>query len=81
MDSSSSLSLPLEPPSARRKPDYDNLPIFSLRDVSQHFSPDDAWMVIYDKVYNLTKYLNEVKDLTFILSISLDNQNHSSKFL
>lgn len=59
--SSSSLSYHPESLSSGDIGDAKNtkLPIISLQEVSQHFSPDDAWMVIYDRVYNFTKYLND----------------------
>ncbi len=37
-----------------------NLPIISLQDVQEHDSPQDAWMVIYDVVYNFTTFIDEV---------------------
>jgi cytochrome b involved in lipid metabolism len=33
------------------------LRILSLEDVSYHCLPEDAWMVVYDKVYDVTEYL------------------------
>jgi len=41
--------------------DIDNdtgLTIISLAEVADHCSFDDAWMVIYDKVYDVTEYLD-----------------------
>jgi len=35
----------------------DGLPIYGLSEVSTHCTPDDAWTVIYDKVYDVTEYL------------------------
>uniref|UniRef100_A0A182M758 Cytochrome b5 heme-binding domain-containing protein n=1 Tax=Anopheles culicifacies TaxID=139723 RepID=A0A182M758_9DIPT len=32
---------------------------YSLAEVSQHNKQDDVWMVIHDKVYDVTKFLNE----------------------
>jgi hypothetical protein len=37
-----------------------SLPIYSLDEVGDHFTLDDAWMVIYDKVYNFTHFLEMV---------------------
>ncbi|XP_023333233.1 cytochrome b5 [Eurytemora carolleeae] len=33
------------------------LPVYSLKEVSEHCDREDAWTVIYDKVYNVTEYL------------------------
>ena len=38
----------------------DNLPLISLRDVQEHCYEDDAWMVFYDRVYNVTDFLIQV---------------------
>ena len=35
------------------------LEIFSLEDVGAHCFPWDAWTVVYDKVYDVTEYLNK----------------------
>lgn len=35
----------------------DQLPLISLQDVQSHCYEDDAWMVIYDRVYNVTDFL------------------------
>lgn len=35
------------------------LPEFSLADVSEHYTSHDCWIVIYDKVYDVTEFLNE----------------------
>jgi len=37
----------------------DELPIYTLEEVSYHDTPHDCWMVLYDKVYNLTEFLLE----------------------
>ena len=37
-----------------------NLPIISLEEVKNHFTIDDAWTIIYDRVYNVTSFLDEV---------------------
>ena len=31
--------------------------VISLEEVSYHFTREDGWMVIYDKVYEVTEYL------------------------
>ena len=38
----------------------DNLPLISLEEVQKHCYEDDAWMVFYDRVYNVTDFLYEV---------------------
>lgn len=35
------------------------LPEFSLHQVSEHCTPDDCWIVIFDKVYDVTDFLLE----------------------
>ena len=42
----------------KRDPDTD-LPLISLSEVSEHCSQDDGWMVLYDRVYNVTAFLRE----------------------
>ena len=38
----------------------DQLPLISLQEVQSHCYEDDAWMVFYDRVYNVTDFLNQV---------------------
>lgn len=44
----------------------------TLETVKQHNKPNDLWIVIEDKVYNLTKFRNEVCPLFgwYLLEIS-----------
>lgn len=35
-------------------------PIISLKEVADHDSYDDCWIVLYDRVYDVTDFLNEV---------------------
>lgn len=35
-------------------------PIISLKEVADHDSYDDCWIVLYDRVYDVTKFLHEV---------------------
>ena len=37
------------------------LRIITLEEIEDHDSPDDAWMCIYDKVYDVTKFFDEVR--------------------
>merc|ERR1719324_1820520 len=34
-------------------------PFMSMADVESHNTQEDVWMVIHDKVYNVTKYLDD----------------------
>lgn len=34
------------------------LPEYTLAQVAEHISPDDCWLVIYDKVYDVTDFLS-----------------------
>lgn len=36
-----------------------SLPEYNLSEVSNHCSPDDCWLVIFDRVYNVTSFLQE----------------------
>ena len=36
------------------------LPIISMEEVGDHYAQNDAWMVIYDKVYDFTDFMQEV---------------------
>ena len=38
----------------------DQLPLISLQEVQSHCYEDDAWMVFYDRVYNVTDFLIQV---------------------
>lgn len=35
-------------------------PIISLREVFEHDNYDDCWIVLYDRVYDVTQFLNQV---------------------
>lgn len=41
-------------------------PIYTLDQVSYHDQPDDCWVVIYDRVYNVTDFLSKVSWLSDI---------------
>lgn len=43
---------------------------FTIAEVKEHNTPDDLWLIIHDKVYNVTKFLNEVIDFFFQLPIT-----------
>ena len=40
--------------------DWSQLPQYSLEVVSHHQSCDDCWIVIYDKIYNVTDFISQV---------------------
>jgi cytochrome b involved in lipid metabolism len=40
---------------------------YTLSEVQQHCSLDDCWMVIFDKVYNITEFVNDHPGGDFIL--------------
>lgn len=35
-------------------------PIITLKEVGEHDSYDNCWIILYDRVYDVTKFLNEV---------------------
>jgi cytochrome b5, putative len=37
-----------------------HLPQYTLAEVSEHYHDDDCWIVLYDKVYDVTKFMKEV---------------------
>ena len=45
----------------------DQLPLISLQEVQSHCYEDDAWMVFYDRVYNVTDFLIQVHLSTGII--------------
>ena len=47
-------------PPAVEEVSEEGLPIITLEEVKNHFSRQDAWMVVYDRVYNVTSFLAEV---------------------
>ena len=40
--------------------DVENIPIINMAEVREHCDPNDGWMVIYDRVYDVTDFLMEV---------------------
>ena len=42
----------------------ESLRIISIDEVGDHYTSDDAWMVIYDKVYDFTHFLQMVSTFT-----------------
>lgn len=43
------------------------LPEYSLKQVAEHSTPRDCWLVIYDKIYDITHFLQEHPGGEFIL--------------
>lgn len=41
------------------------LKFISREEVSKHKNENDYWIIIHDKVYDVTKFLNEVKYFNF----------------
>ncbi|KXJ12793.1 cytochrome b5 [Exaiptasia diaphana] len=38
---------------------HDNVPQYTLEEVSDHCHPDSCWIVYVDKVYDITKFIDE----------------------
>lgn len=47
-----------------------NSKIIPLTDVATHNDKKSAWIVIHDKVYDVTKFLEEVTTIANIIKIS-----------
>ena len=45
-----------------------SLPIITMYEVGDHYTTNDAWMVIYDKVYNFTDFMMEVNKVVLPLN-------------
>ncbi len=43
------------------------LPIITMDEVGEHYTTNDAWMVIYDKVYDFTDFMFQVSLTSFII--------------
>jgi cytochrome b involved in lipid metabolism len=41
------------------------LPVITMDEVGEHYTQNDAWMVIYDKVYDFTHFMDEVRNYHF----------------
>mmetsp|Transcript_2290 Transcript_2290/g.3334 ORF Transcript_2290/g.3334 Transcript_2290/m.3334 type:complete len:99 (+) Transcript_2290:84-380(+) len=39
--------------------DEDSLPEYTLEEVARHNSPDDLWIVVYGKVYDVTEWQHD----------------------
>ena len=40
--------------------------VYTLKEVEKHNSDNDVWMVINDRVYDLTKFLNEASTVFYL---------------
>lgn len=52
-----------------------NVKIIPLTDVATHNDKKSAWIVIHDKVYDVTKFLEEVILIACKLKVTIDNNN------
>jgi len=41
------------------KIDPESLPQYTLSEVSEHCMPDDCWIIVFDRVYDVTDFLDE----------------------
>lgn len=41
--------------------------IISMKEVSWHDEPNDCWVIIFDRVYDITDFLNEVSKIFLIM--------------
>lgn len=41
------------------------LPLFTLQEVLQHDMPNDCWIVLYDRVYDITSFLHSVSTICY----------------
>ena len=57
-------------PPPKAYPAWSNLPEYSLNQVSFHSSPDDCWIVIRDRVYDVTKFISQVNSASVIFPIA-----------
>ena len=48
---------------------YRTFQIYKLEEVALHNSAEDIWMAIHNKVYDITKFIDEVNQLLYKLKI------------
>lgn len=66
-----------------------DLQIYSMEEIAKHNSEDDCWVIMYDKVLDVTKFLNEhpggldpLKDMaTLDITSSFESIGHTSTAL
>lgn len=56
------------PATARESENDSKLKHISLDEVLYHDSSDDCWIIIYDRVYDVTDFLRQVSDFNFTLA-------------
>lgn len=39
--------------------DYQQLPEYTLAEVAEHWMPTDCWVVVFDRVYDITDFLDD----------------------
>lgn len=42
--------------------------VYTLAEIAEHKTTDSCWIVVHDKVYDVTKFLDEVSDFFFIFN-------------
>lgn len=55
-------------PAVRESENDLKLKHISLEEVLYHDSSDDCWIIIYDRVYDVTDFLHQVSDFNFTLA-------------
>lgn len=51
-----------------KKPVEKSLPVYSWEEVKKHRSPESLWLVVQDKVYDVTEFMEEVSTLGHMLT-------------
>lgn len=47
--------------------------VYTLAEIAEHKTTDSCWIVVHDKVYDVTKFLDEVSDFfSFLIGIQGD---------
>lgn len=55
------------------KNSQDNRRVITMEEVSRHDEPDDCWIIIFDRIYDVTFFLDEVSNFMTILGFLMDN--------
>lgn len=56
---------------AQSKVSRRELPEIRMREVADHDSIDDCWLVVYDRVYDVTQFLSTVSGILVEMSITM----------
>ena len=48
--------------------DLRKLPEYSLKEVQEHFTPQDCWIIIGDFVYDVTEFLRKVRFSSLLIN-------------